>query len=107
MTRNLLRAMKAAEDSQCRFQHGAVLMRGGNIIAMATNKVRYSPEIGDWTTSHEHAEAAVLRIAGDRARGCKLFVARINSAGEPMLSEPCESCKVKIAAAGIRKVVWT
>lgn len=71
---------------------GAVLVRGGRTIAVGHHAQAGGP----------HAEASVLRAAGERARGAELFVTL----------EPCNHfgrtppCTEAILAAGVGRVVF-
>ena len=74
------------------YRHGAVLCRGGKVIAKACNR------------DVAHAEERVLAKAGpDNCIGATLYVARLGY----QMSKPCPKCELAIAKAGIKKVVYT
>jgi len=84
------------------YRHGAVLERGGTIVALGVNSAWKSA--GKRST---HAEVAALMKAGKNSHGCDLYVARVNQAGEPALSRPCPACASVLKTYGIRNVYHT
>jgi Cytidine and deoxycytidylate deaminase zinc-binding region len=57
---------------------------------------------------HQHAEiAAVVRAKDRRLSSAKLYVARVDKAGNPALAKPCLGCFRMIEAFGIRNIKWT
>lgn len=98
-------ACKLARQSECSIKHGAVLVKGGSVVAVGFNKPRNNSVTGGgfYTT---HAEIDCINQAG-KTLGATLYVARINSRGAPMFSRPCENCMKAIQKAGIRKVYYT
>lgn len=105
--RFLTRAFELAHQSRCTHRHGAVLVRGGRIIAQATNRYRNDPANVPWEGCQVHAEEAVLRMAGERARGAAIYVARVTPGGRASLSKPCDRCQRALETAGVKKVYWT
>ena len=103
-------ALRLAKQSDCTFRHGAVLLKGGRVIAAGHNVYRNHPRY----VSPEHiranctihAEESVLRQVAD-ARRATLYVARLGKRGNPMLSKPCLRCWDLIRAAGVTKVIFT
>lgn len=112
--RNLDLAMRVAEDSDVnRCQHGAVVVKNGNVLAVASNKrrndPRYSPPMPDGQQGQRfsvHAEVAAIRRLRGGAEGATLYVARSRD-GVESLSKPCRSCSAIIADAGIKKIIHT
>lgn len=100
-------AARIAATSDCRMKVGAVLVKGGRILARGTNKMRNNPAyIVPWTECSEHAEESVLRQVRN-ARGTTIYVARVNRKGEWRLAKPCDRCQVALDLAGVTKVVYT
>lgn len=108
-----------AESGQM-FLHGAVLVKGGRVIATAPNIRKNSPFIfeNQFDTRDEilenirkhasvHAEERVIRMAGSEAQGAIVYVARKSPAGHPLLSKPCEKCHEAMVAAGVKAVVYS
>lgn len=80
-------------------------------MAGASNRYRNHPKYVSPEHIKEecsvHAEAAVLRKAGARARGGTLYVARLSKRGVATISKPCDRCWELIVEAGVYKVVYT
>ncbi len=103
-------AIRTAEDSECSSQHGAIVVKAGRVMSIATNRYRNCPEFtpsdnpeGKGTIFSYHAETrAMSRVLGD-----SIYVARVNSSGAPRLSMPCDNCLESIIDAGFKKVVFT
>lgn len=105
-------AAKAAENSEAKNMHGAVLVKGGRVLAIAVNKNRSHPTAFD---NHDdiraHAalcaeRAALARVAD--ATGAVMYVARVlRKNGQTSLSKPCSRCEKAMIAAGVKRVVWT
>lgn len=121
MNKFLKLALRIAGDSNNRWQHGAVLVNSGRVIATAPNIYKNAPTIfqiecpDDLDTQKAlirehcsvHAEARVVKQAGDAARGSVVYVARVNRHGEPLLSAPCDNCYQTMTEAGVKAVVYT
>ncbi len=106
------KAMQAAEMlSPCRYRLGSVVVKNGNILAVASNRWRnYSatPNPHDITTDAEVAALTMTR----NASGATLYVARISRPDKsgicrPTMSKPCIRCQVEIIKAEIKTVVYT
>lgn len=73
---------------------GAVLVRNGEVLARAGNRVE------EWSDPTAHAEILAIRAAaarrGGRLDGCDLYVTL----------EPCPMCAAAIALARIRRVYF-
>lgn len=68
---------------------GAVIVRGGAVLAKAANR------------SPIHAEVRAIKKAGD-CQGAVLFVVRRTLS----MSRPCPNCMANIKNAGIKKIVY-
>lgn len=104
----LARAAEVAKQSSCKQKHGAILYRGGRVLAVGVNSQRNehpSMEI-DPTEYTYHAEVAAM-FGVHSTEGATLFVARINRRGNPVYSCPCENCMHSILVGGIKRVVFT
>ena len=106
-------AMKVAESSVYEMRHGAVVVRGGSVLAVGYNKQKNDPIIFGDAGSEEaqrnstvHAEMdALSRVTS--AKGAVVYVARINRRGEPVLSRPCDNCYESLRDAGVKKIIFT
>jgi hypothetical protein len=98
-------AAGVALTSECKFRHGAVVVRHGKVLAASPNIQKNDPRFVDFRHSQVHAEIAALKKAG-WPRGVHLYVVRINRNGEFRLSMPCANCQEVIDEHRV-KVVWS
>jgi deoxycytidylate deaminase len=88
-------------------KHGCVVVRGGSILSVGTNKFKNHPAyVHEFDKCSVHAEIDALSRVSD-ARGADIYVARINRAGVERLSRPCVPCYKRLHNLGIRKIVFT
>lgn len=102
-------ALKVSLLSSAKDKHGAVLVKGGRVLAVGTNIPRNEPLCLSEEHMYNisvHAEEAVLRQVKN-STGCVLYVARSNRAGNPMLSKPCDRCYGILVRSGVKKVFHT
>lgn len=113
--RLLDRAIGLALTSDCRWKHGSLIVKGSKILAFSTNIFRNDSRI-DYEGATLHAEMAALReldrLTGATygegpAKGLTLYVARVNTVGEPKMSRPCVNCFDTLTYRGIRDIVYT
>lgn len=106
----LNRALKAAELSESKYQHGAAIYKGGSLMSIGVSVVKNDPLfVGEATRNPAtHAEALAIRSCGPvDLSNATIYVARINNHGQPRFSKPCPDCQMAIDKAGIRKVIYT
>ena len=107
---NLIRrAVRVAQTSSYRWQHGAVVAKGNRVLGFAPNKFRNAPSVDENNVS-DHAEHAVIREllkSRDDLRGCTIYIARINKARKTTMSRPCHNCMKAIVDSGIKEIVYT
>ena len=100
------RAFEIARKSTQRYMHGCVIMHRGAVVAESCNYI-----VPASNHSHSiHAEVgAIIRAKKARCRlsECTLYVTRLSSRSEPMLSKPCEACSKYISDHGITRVYFT
>lgn len=97
------------------FRHGAILVRGHNVINISWNKnsfcsfgSRFRQMEGMKGNATVHAEiGAILGVDRSITEGATVYVCRIGKTGEFRLSRPCGMCYQAMKYVGIRKVVWT
>lgn len=96
--------------SKSRRKHGAVIVRGGSVLATGYNKDKNHPnnvsEEHIKTHCSIHAEVDAMKKINN-VKGATIYVARINSFGKTMISKPCQRCYKKIKQSGIKKIVYT
>jgi len=102
----LQEALLIAQNSRCKYKHGAVVMRRGKIISRGTNYRRFAPTDRSWRASYVHAEEMAIHMAGD-VTGATIFVARVNNSGDPLPSQPCKRCSGLIERSGITIIYHT
>lgn len=114
-------ALRIANDSENSHKHGAVLVKSGRVLAFAPNIFKNSPNLFEVIYPDDierrmrdirdhcsvHAEARVVKMVGDDARGSTVYVARVNKHGAPLLSKPCSECQKTLAEAGVKAVIYT
>lgn len=99
-----------ASLSKSRRKHGAVIVKGGSVLSTGYNKDKNHPN----NVSEEHikkycsihAEVDALKKVNN-AKGATIYVARVNSFGQQLLSKPCNNCYKKIKNSGIKKIIYT
>jgi len=105
----LHKAMGVAMTSQEHHKHGCIITKGSKILSWGINSRRNHPRICTHapTEAGIHAEVAAIKKIQGELKGAKLYVARTNNFGQPLLSKPCKACECAIKEAGIKKIVWT
>ena len=99
---------KAFSSNYKRWPVGAVLVRGGRVLASASNDLR-NPAGMDGVPFEEcstHAEIAALRRV-KWPHGSTIYVARVLRIGKRGLAKPCQRCQKELVAAGVRQAIWT
>lgn len=91
---------------------GAVVVRGGRVLSVGHNQIRYTKHIKRPYPESLHAEqAAILKLLSKRKLsdlvGSTMFVCRIDRRGIARLARPCANCQNLIDAVGIKEVVYT
>ena len=91
-----------------RWPVGAVLIRGGRLLAGASNDLRNSASVKGipFEECSLHAEVATLRRA-TKTQGATIYVARVLRTGSLGLAKPCRRCQKALVEAEIRQAVWT
>lgn len=101
----------ASNKSTYKIKIGAVLVKGGSILASGCNEVRYrqigSNKFSEWKESL-HAERCVLsKFNKEDLKGCSLYIWREYEDGSPALSKPCSACNYLITEMNIKKVYYS
>lgn len=87
--------------------------KGGNLLAVATNRLGSRSSGAGYSGCTIHAERAVLKMIGDvsQLRGAKLVVLRVNKVGDLLNSEPCSECRRHLEKAmcvhGLARVYYS
>lgn len=102
-------ASKHAEKSTHRHRLGAVIVKGGRVLATGHNEIRYSKELQKGSVHAE--EAAILKLLKAKRlsdlAGAELYVSRVCNSGRVGMARPCSNCLSLIQSVGIRKVFYT
>lgn len=106
-------SVKMAQSSSfSRARVGAVIEKGGRVLSVGVNKLRYTKRNGrPWPSIHAEEEA-ILRVLKEpdglrKLHRSTLYVSRITKDGRLANAKPCSKCQQLIDAVGIRKVVHT
>jgi deoxycytidylate deaminase len=88
------------------FRHGAVIEIGGSIVAAGVNG--YKPTIHRASKFSTHAEiACVSRVEPEKLDRARLYVARVNKAGQIVNSRPCARCELYLRSLGLGRVYYS
>lgn len=106
-------ALKTAKKSLfSRARMGAVITKGGRVLASSTNKTRYSRQAAsNFATTHAE-EGAIIQVLRkpnglQLLNGATIYVTRIKKNGTCGTATPCKSCQSLIDSVGIKKVIHT
>lgn len=105
-------AVRMAESSDVSTRHGAVVVRGGSVLAVGVNKWKnFYPPVSVINSEYNpnisiHAEVDALSRCSD-ARGATIYIARVNKKGDERMSRPCIDCEKTLIEAGVKKVIYT
>ncbi len=106
-------ATKQANKSCYRYKVGAIIVKGGRLLATGYNVVgKTNPNHQTFPESVHAEEAAILSRIKTKdglasLQGATIYVSRVTSKGSPGLAKPCINCERLIRAVGIKKVVYT
>jgi deoxycytidylate deaminase len=98
-------ALKVSRLSDCSSRHGAVVVRGGNVLSVACNKNTTHPV----TRRHKafstsvHAEQRALILAASDLRHATVYSARSHG---HKIGKPCLMCYELMRDVGIGAVVY-
>lgn len=88
--------IRAALRSLDYFRHGAIVTKGGNILATGYNH------------DHTHAEVAALsKLWPSKRAGCTVWSLRVTNGGNLANGKPCPECLRYMLDAGVAKVVYS
>lgn len=96
------KALKKAEQSECRFRISAIgINKRGEVISKSTNRQRFTRKGGGL-----HAEMLLMR---KHKRALKtIIICRIGNGGDILPIEPCATCAEKAEELGIKIItVWS
>lgn len=83
-------------ESPKTFRHAALVLRGGNIVSIGSNR------------SDTHAEVAALRnLWPSERRGCVVVSLRFTATGQLANAKPCPACQAFLIENGVTKAHYT
>ena len=104
----------AINSTYGKLKHGAVLIKGGNVVNVAFNKPDFTKFGNRFRNNYTcglattHAEiGAILGLSRSTTEGATVFVVRVNRRGEYRMSKPCPMCEDVLKFVGVKKVVYT
>lgn len=113
----LLEAFKIAQNhphyTELPSLHGAVLVKGGNIISRGYNKPKRNIFIDihayhDGCNIHSELDCILKARRKRNLKGCKMYVARMRKdTKKPAMSKPCQMCEKVLKEYGIKRVYFT
>lgn len=89
--------------------------RKGRVLSVGQNsylkthplQARHAKVTGNPEKQYLHAEVHAITRCRDLHRAHKIFIARYNKQGEPVLAKPCPVCMSAIRESGIRHIQHT
>ena len=97
-------AVKLARQSQCKWPHGCLVVKGGSVLGTGFNRMIADPLSSNPVVTI-HSEHMALR--GIKISGATLIVIRLRSNGTLAPSMPCAMCTDRIRAAKISRVIFS
>lgn len=104
-------AKKRAKRSEfSRAKVGAVLVKGGRVIASAHNQLRYTRKAAaNWESTHAE-EMVILQVLRqpdglEKLSGSTLYISRVKKDGSLGCAKPCPNCQSLIDSLPIKKVI--
>ena len=108
----LNKALGVAMESDCKQRVGAVVVKAGKVLAVATNRDLNDPAILEQSKVYMHAaicaeRRALAMISDDMAKGAVVYVARAARKDDNFAcSKPCERCQKVMKSAGVKRAVY-
>jgi len=101
-----LARMESLKSNVRRISMGAVISKGGSVIAKGHNQCKTHPML-DTYTIHAEMSALISRRYYDDLKGAVIWIYRETVDGIPGCAKPCASCLKHLVAAGIKKVYYS
>ena len=104
-------AAKESLKSNYKYKVGAVLVKGGRIIARGHNEVRLKStgcrRYSKWMESLHAERACVTKVDKDEVRGGIIYIFRHNGHGKSALAKPCPQCLWMLNDLGIKRIIYS
>lgn len=89
-------------------RRGRILSVGQNsYVKTHTLQARHAKKVGHPEKLFLHAEIHAITKCKNLKKAHKIFIARYNKRGEPVIAKPCPVCMSAIRESGIREVEHT
>lgn len=89
-------------------RRGRILSVGQNsYVKTHTLQARHAKKVGHPEKQFLHAEIHAITKCKNLKKAHKIFIARYNKRGEPVIAKPCPVCMSAIRESGIREVEHT
>jgi len=106
-------AKRVSHQSDYMHRHGAVLVKGSNVVNVSCNKnkfssfaMRFKRHNKDYATVHAEL-GSVLNVERSNTEGATVYVVRTNNQDDLRLSKPCNMCEEAMRWVGIKKVIYS
>jgi len=106
-------ARRVSHQSDYTQRHGAVLVKGSNVVNVSCNKNKFSSfalkfrrRNKDYATVHAEL-GSVLNVERSNTEGSTVYVVRTNNQDDLRLSKPCNMCEEAMRWVGIKKVIYS
>ena len=106
-------ARRVSHQSDYTQRHGAVLVKGSNVVNVSCNKNKFSSfalkfrrDNKDYATVHAEL-GSVLNVERSNTEGATVYVVRTNNQDDLRLSKPCDMCEEAMRWVGIKKVIYS
>lgn len=105
-------AMSEAQNSSCNQRIGAVLVKGGKVIAKTSNRNRNHPTVLEEEKIYMNAGLCAERrllnkVSPQNAKGSVIYVVRsARKDGDYATSKPCARCVEAMESAGVKRAVF-
>ena len=101
-------AKKLAAKSDVKQKHGAVLVKGNQILGLGFNRNKTSVRRSNHPYAHIHSECDALGSALPfETIGTTMYIYRETKDGALANSRPCIYCMQALKLAGVRKICYT
>jgi tRNA(Arg) A34 adenosine deaminase TadA len=108
-----LAAKTANESTYGNYRHGAVLVKGGNVISIGFNRNSHCTFAQRFRKEQEgnatlHAElSAILGLDKSQTRNADIYVVRVGNLGDFKMSKPCPMCFQALKFVGVSRAFFS
>jgi len=106
----MLAKQESLKSTYKKAQIGAVIVKGGSVLAKSYNEIRHckiGKRFSTWDNSVHAERNACRKVNKEKLKGATIFVYRETKDGKPTLALPCEDCYRMIESLGIKRVYFS